>query len=279
MIQTVPQSSNKQPVNLLVRLNNQYHKLHLSLNIEKFTQKIMWNYFSAGKFYEPEESKFLEQVLKPGDTFIDIGAHIGYYSLLAAILVGDSGRVISIEPDSVNVNWIQEHIALNQFSQMQVIPTVLGAETKEVEFFFNSDNDGGHALWDVGMHSHNTISRDRPQILTLPMTTLDEVLRNQSLTGIKLIKIDAEGAEYQVLQGALQTISTYQVPYIICEINRFALEKMGTHEKQVRDLMTSLNYSPYLLRNEAPHWVKLSPNQYYNSQYVFNLVFALNESI
>ncbi len=279
MIQSLPQSPTKKPVSILVRLNNHYHKLHLNLDIEKFSQKIMWNYFSQGKFYEPEESKFLERVLKPGDTFIDIGAHIGYYSLLAAILVGETGTVISVEPDHTNINWIQDHISLNQFPQMQVIPRVLGSETKDVEFFYNSDNDGGHALWDVGLHSFNQISRSRPQTFTLPMTTLDETLRDKGLTGVKLIKIDAEGAEYQILQGSLQTLSTYQVPYIIAEINRFALEKMGIHEKQLREFMASLGYSVYLLRNESPHCVKLLPNQYYNSQYVFNLVFALTDEL
>lgn len=278
MTQNFSESSHRKPVNLLVRLNQEYHKLRLNLDIDKYSQKIMWHYFSQGKFYEPEESKFLERVLNPGDTFIDIGAHIGYYSLLAAILVGETGRVISIEPDKTNINWIQDHITLNQFPQMEVIPTVLGSETKPVEFFYNADNDGGHALWDVGLHEFNKISRSHRQTSTLPMTTLDEVVRDKGLTGVKLIKIDTEGAEHQVLQGSLQTLATYQVPYIIAEINRFALNKMGTDEKQLREFMATLGYSPYLLRNESPNWVKLSPNQYYNSQYVFNLVFALNDN-
>lgn len=279
MTEIIAQPSTKKLVNLLVRLNQEYHKLHLKLDTSKYSQKIMWHYFSQGKFYEPEESKFLERVLKPGDTFIDIGAHIGYYSLIAAILVGETGRVISIEPDITNINWIQDHITLNQFPQMQVIPTVLGAETKPVEFFYNADNDGGHALWDVGLHEFNKISRNHPQPFTLSMTTLDVVIQNQGLTGIKLIKIDTEGAEHQILQGSLQTLATYQVPYIIAEINRFALNQMGTNEEQLREFMASLGYSPYLLRNESPHWVKLSPGQYYNSQYVFNLVFALRDEL
>ncbi len=66
MTQTLAESSQRKPVNLLVRLNQEYHKLRLNLDIDKYSQKIMWHYFSQGKFYEPEESKFLERVLKPG---------------------------------------------------------------------------------------------------------------------------------------------------------------------------------------------------------------------
>ncbi|MEB3826064.1 FkbM family methyltransferase [Phormidium sp. CCY1219] len=261
-------------IQLKVRLNDTYRLVKLYLDIEQFSQKIMWSYFSQGQFYEPAETKLLQRVLTPGDTFIDIGAHIGYYSLIAALLVGENGQVFSVEPNAININWIRHHIAANQLENIEIFPTVLGGENKAVEFFINADNDGGHALWDVGLHKINKKSRLNPQTETLQMSTLDDLLKDKPLNSLKLIKIDAEGAEYQILQGAENTLFRSGVPYVICEINRFALQKMGTSETQLRELMGAMGYTPYLLRNEAPHLVKLSPDRYYNSPYVFNLVFA-----
>lgn len=277
MIKSIPQDSTKKVVNLLVRINSSYQKLKLYLDIEQYSQQLMWSYFSQGEFYEPEESRFLDRVLQKGDTFIDIGAHIGYYSLLAALRVETKGTVLSFEPNEINYQWIRDNIALNGLNNIQVFQTVLGAENKDVQFFLNADNDGGHALWDVGLHSFNKKSRSRPQIITLKMSTLDDLLKDKSLTGVKLIKIDAEGAEFNILQGAIKTLKTYRIPYVICEINRFALQQMGTTEEQIREFMSSLGYSTYLLRRESPNLVKLLPGQYYHSPYVFNVVFTLNE--
>ena len=72
----------------------------LSLDPQQMSQQFMLEALNAGQLYESETSVFLGAVLQPGDTFIDVGAHVGYFSMLAAAFVGKSGRVISFGPDT-----------------------------------------------------------------------------------------------------------------------------------------------------------------------------------
>src|SRR6185312_7507452 len=105
----------------------------------------------------------------------------------------------------------------------------------------NADNDGGHALWNVGDHPFNAMSREHQQRQTVSVTTLDKHFTKPTVTTPKLIKIDAEGSELSVLRGA-QSLLRRRVPYVVCEINHFALERMGTNEDELRAYMTSHGY-------------------------------------
>lgn len=263
-----------QVVNLAITTNQETKQLKLYLDAEKYTQQLMLSRFSAGKLYEPEVSDFLIQTLRPGDRFVDIGAHIGYFSLLAATLVGTSGSVLAFEMESANYKKILENIGLNHLLNLKVFNVALGSETKEAQFFVNLDNDGGHALWNVGAHQFNQKSRTSQATEKVRVMTLDEVLNHQNAHPPKMIKIDTEGAEFQVLKGSVNTLKTHQVPYIICEVNRFGLEQMGTNETELRAWMRSLGYEAYLMQASSPNLVKLEPNQYCDTTKVFNLLFS-----
>jgi FkbM family methyltransferase len=248
--------------------------LKICLEPEAFTQKRMLDSFSQSRFYQSEISQLLMEILKPGDCFIDIGAHIGYFSLLAALLVGDRGSVFSIEMESKNHAKLLENVQLNQFKNLKAFNVALGSRAKSTEFFFNLDNDGGHALWNVGLHDSNLKSRVSPTLRLTQMETFDRLLSQQSVRSPKLIKIETEGSEYEVLQGSLKTIQSYRVPYIICGINRFNLQMMEVDEKAIRTLMTSLGYEAYLIQPDLPHLIKLQPLQYWESASDFRLLFT-----
>ncbi|MEP0872333.1 FkbM family methyltransferase [Trichocoleus desertorum AS-A10] len=263
-----------QVVNLTITSNQETKQLKLYLDAEKYTQQLMLSRFSAGKLYETEVSDFLIQTLRPGDRFIDIGAHVGYFSLLAATLVGGSGSVLAFEMESANYKKILENIELNQLSNLKVFNVALGAETKEAQFFVNLDNDGGHALWNVGAHQFNQKSRMSQATKKVSATTLDQALTDQNSIPPKMIKIDTEGAELQVLKGSINILKSHRVPYIISEVNRFGLQQMGTNETELREWMRSLGYDAYLMQASSPNLVKLEPNQYCDTTKVFNLLFS-----
>ncbi|NEN92482.1 MAG: FkbM family methyltransferase [Okeania sp. SIO3H1] len=83
------------------------------------------------------------------ECLLDIGAHIGYYSVLAAKIVGIEGKVFAFEPELSNYQKILENISLNNLNNISLFNLAAGSETKQTQLFFNQDNDGGHALWDV----------------------------------------------------------------------------------------------------------------------------------
>lgn len=257
---------------------NGTHKLVYLLDPAQFSQRVMLSDFAAGRLYESETSNFLGTLLQPGDTFIDIGAHVGYFSMLAAALVGPTGRVFSFEPEPSNFAHLLEHIDLNGFTQIRPLHMAVGAKGSVAEFFVNADNDGGHALWDVGRHPFNERSRVTPNTRKVYVTSLDEFFGQNDMSRLKAIKMDAEGAEFAVLVGARGLLSRYRVPFVVAEVNRFGLESMGASEELLRGVMTDLGYETYLFQPGQTHVQKLEANQTPETNYVFNVLFRHPEA-
>lgn len=260
--------------NLSLAINGKNHPIQMLLDPQEFTQKLMWNCFARSQLYEPEVVGALIRFLQPGDTFIDVGAHIGYYSLLASTLVGEAGAILTFEPEANNYQKIIANIRRNNFTNIELINAALGSENKTIELFVNTDNDGGHALWDVGRHNFNQKSRQAPKKQKINLSTLDFAIKHRELNHFKLLKIDTEGAELEVLKGATELITKYKIPYIICEVNRFGLEQMGTNETQLRSFMESHGYSTYLLTTQSANPIPLLPGQYCETTRIFNVLFA-----
>src|SRR6185436_20517401 len=89
-------------VNVRVNSNRGPAAFTLALDLTRFTSQVMCTHFTKGRPYEPEVFEFLVRALRAGDTFVDVGAHVGYFSLLAASLVGHGGHVFSFEPNPRN---------------------------------------------------------------------------------------------------------------------------------------------------------------------------------
>lgn len=275
--QSIIKSENSsQIINIQWESNSTQKEIKLSLDSNKFTQKLMLDSFQKGQTYESEVLQLIYRFLEKGDCFIDIGTHIGYYSVLAAKIVGNEGKVFAFEPELSNYQKILENISLNNLSNIQLFNLALSSESKETHLFFNQDNDGGHALWDVGKHPFNQKSLQSQTMQNIQQSTLDDILsQQQDISQIKIIKIDTEGAEVNVIKGAVNTISKYNVPYIICEINRFGLKQMGTNEAELREFMNTLKYESYLITSDKSNQlIKLELGKYYQTSHVFNMLFG-----
>ena len=245
----------------------------LSLDPDQMSQRFMLNDLTSGRLYESETSQFLGAVLGPGDAFIDVGAHVGYFSMLAAALVGPTGRVISFEPDTSNYAHLLEHVEKNSAGQVLPVPLAVGATPSVAEFFVNDDNDGGHGLWEVGTHPFNARSRETRRTRKVFLTTLDDFVGSIGSRRVKAIKIDAEGSEVAVLSGARTLLESHEVPFVVAEINRFALTAMGTSEATLRGMMTQLGYETYLFQPGQSVLQRLTPEQHVETDYVFNVLF------
>jgi FkbM family methyltransferase len=146
--------------------------------------------------YEPAKHALIRRRLRPGMTFVDVGANKGDFTLLAARLVGNSGRVISIEPEPDNRSVLQRSIALNGYSNITVMPLAL------------SDRDGTANLQIGSTSGSHTLSPefDGLRSLSVPTRTLDAVVAEQRLASVDMLKIDVQGLELPVLRGAAETL-------------------------------------------------------------------------
>jgi len=246
--------------------------LILDLDDQQFSQKLMLDYFGHNVIYEPETARMFEQLLQSGDTFLDIGGHVGFFSLFSAGLVGPTGRVFTFEPEQSNFNHLLHHIALNKFSQVLPLPWAVGNTTSVTNLFLNLDNDGGHALWDLARHP--LLKKGLGKSVARPVFAirLDDLFGQSQPGSVKLIKIDTEGNETNVIKGAVNFLRKAEVPAVICEINRFGLHQCGSEELELRTLMANLGYTSYALDRPLPR--KLLPTQSLDTNFVFNLLFA-----
>ncbi|HUE96342.1 MAG TPA: FkbM family methyltransferase [Longimicrobiaceae bacterium] len=266
-------ASTERLIGLNVQTDEIRHELKFVLDPEQMSQRIMLDGFEQNQMYEPETSTFFAGALRPGDTFIDIGTHVGYFSLLAAALVGPSGRVISFEPEAENYRRLKLHVAMNRFGHVEAVNAAVGDSPGSAQLFVNQDNDGGHALWDVGAHPFNVRSRNQQTTAEVEVTSLDHYLRDRDLGSLKLIKIDTEGSEHRILQGARETLTRFRVPFVVAEINEFALQQMGTSGMELRAWMEELGYETFVFLPGETNLVRLRLDQTVQSNHVYNLLF------
>lgn len=146
--------------------------------------------------YEPAKHALIRRHLRPGMTFIDVGANKGDFTLLAARSAGNSGTVISIEPAPENHSILQRSIELNDYTNIRVLQVAL------------SERDGTANLQIGSTSGSHTLSPEFNGLRTVavPTRTLDGVVAEQQLGSVDMIKIDVQGWELAVLRGAEQTL-------------------------------------------------------------------------
>ncbi|MGC1415971.1 MAG: FkbM family methyltransferase [Candidatus Acidiferrum sp.] len=165
-------------------------------------------YFEGG--CEPEVQEAVQQHLRPGMTFYDVGANIGFFSLLAARLVGKDGRVVAFEADPEIAARLREHVARNEFGWITVEEKAVCAGSGTVFFAridpaISPDRGLGHVV--------STSSGDTVQVSAV---SLDDYTRTQPAPDF--IKCDVEGAEVEVFRGAMRLLKEKR-PGIICEMH------------------------------------------------------------
>ena len=249
----------------------------LDLDLNRFSHQMIYEETNEVGCYEKDLSIVMGALLKEGDMVIDVGAHIGYVTMSAAIMVGSNGSVFAFEPVKENIDHILHNLSINGIENVSVEQLVVSDSVGNTPFYYNRDNDGGHALWDVGRHRYNVKSRQDPCILSFPMTTLDHHFASTDLSRLKIIKIDTEGNEVNVLNGARRIIESHRVPCIVCELNKYGLKQMGNTENDLRDLMLDYDYERFIFKNDT--LMRLAPNQYIKSNHIINLFFFPRESV
>jgi FkbM family methyltransferase len=144
--------------------------------------------------YEYGKQRLLRHLVREGSVVCDIGANAGFYTLALSALVGPRGRVVSFEPMPVNVNKLRRHLKINQISNVLVTACALSDRSGVVGFAPGESDFTGR------------ISGNTRGALPVPTITLDEFLSQQGLADPSFLKIDVEGAEARVLEGAQKCI-------------------------------------------------------------------------
>ncbi len=142
--------------------------------------------------YEPELTNFFRQSLKSGDSFVDVGANEGYFSVLAGTLVKPNGRVIAVEPQSRLQRRLKENAAANDLEQFEVVSCAISDHRGKALLHLTPDmNSGASGL--------ERVTRYRCRTQEVETITLEELLDRYQLPQVQLMKMDIEGFEYEAI--------------------------------------------------------------------------------
>lgn len=199
------------------------------------TDKFMMRLRKSGG-YERHEFALVRKLLKPGQVFVDVGAHIGYYTTLAAELVGPTGRVYAFEPNPLNAKLLRKNTA--KFGD--VVRIVRAAASDHVgsgRLYLNHGNSGDHRLYECpGRKS-----------IEVDVVTLDSVLDG---VNVDFIKIDAQGVEPEILRGAEQTLMRSENMSGIVEYLPKRLVRRGVKRGQLLRQLHQMGFEIYTFRDQ-----------------------------
>ncbi len=145
--------------------------------------------------YECEQQALLEKWIGEGDVVFDVGAHVGFYTLLGSLLVGSTGRVIAFEPIPENVAYLKQHLEINSVSNVQIVEAAVSERHGKARL----SNGPSSSMWHLD-------ARGELEVQTI---SLDELVLDQKLPPPDLIKMDIEGAEALALNGSTRVISEF----------------------------------------------------------------------
>jgi FkbM family methyltransferase len=172
------------------------------------------------------------ELLRAGDGVIDVGANVGYYTMVAAKLVGSTGCVHAFEASPRIFPWLRANAELNPTANIQVHSQAVTDRCGEVEFYTaRAEKTGFSSIRNLGERADH--------VTVVPTVSLDSIL--DELPQIRLVKIDVEGAELLVLRGMQQLILRDR-PHIIFEIDDCFLRELGADARQQCEFLIRLGY-------------------------------------
>lgn len=154
--------------------------------------------------HEVNEKIIYKNNIKKGDIVIDIGANIGYDTLILAELVGKNGKVIAFEPYLNNFKLLQENIKINGYNNVILVNKAVSNKNGKIKLYLDNDKDTGHKIYDNDMFG-NKLNRNFVYVDTI---RLDDYLMQNKIYKIDFVKIDVEGAECEVIKGMKRVLSS-----------------------------------------------------------------------
>jgi FkbM family methyltransferase len=189
--------------------------------------------------WEPEISHLMGQILRPGDTFVDIGANVGYDSLLGSSLVGPQGQVISIEASPIAFAKLKKNIALNKSTNIRAVNVAVSDRVGKLDLFDLEGPNSGAATTLAG--------RGGKLIASVEALPLAQILTPAEMGRVRLIKIDVEGAEPAILNDILDNIGGF--PASMDVIAELAVDDVEA-SRRVFYRMTQAGYYAYAIEND-----------------------------
>jgi FkbM family methyltransferase len=194
--------------------------------------------------YEPNEFCLLERILRPGMTFIDVGANIGLYTVFAGTRVGREGVIVAVEPSSREFGRLKENTNLNKLTNVRLLQIAVSNFSAEAQLLVATEEKSGHNT--LGAFGYDSVVLANTELVHVE--PLDNIINEEGLQRVDVIKMDIEGAELFALQGAICTLKRFH-PIIMLELSDRTLQNQKCSSTDVWQFLTQHGYRIYTYSN------------------------------
>jgi len=213
----------------------------LKMQVHESGDQIISARLKTDRCWEAYETALTLQHLQAGDVYVDVGANIGYYTLVAAQRVGIKGKVIAYEPDPENFALLQSNVALNQLPQVEIFPYALYDKHSAGQLFLSDNNFGDHRIYGSG---------EARAIRSIEMVNGDNHLGQQTEC-IDFLKIDTQGSEFFVVKGLQQLIAKNRDHLrIMLEFCPFGIRQSGADGHELLRLLDDLKMQYHIIDHQ-----------------------------
>src|SRR5574343_315467 len=184
--------------------------------------------------FEKFESNLFANSIEAGMNIVDIGAHIGYYSVIAARKTGNDGKVFSFEPENRNYSLLRKNIESNRLDNVVTVKSALSDAAGKRNLYLNQLNRGNNSFLEGELNNIKIV---------VDTDTLDSFMDNCGNPPINIIKIDVEGAESMVLRGMKRTLERNKKITIFTELSPYTMQCLGESAETYLCDLKSLGFS------------------------------------
>ncbi|HEX5052783.1 MAG TPA: FkbM family methyltransferase [Planctomycetota bacterium] len=220
------------------RVRGKLHGYWMELDLSNWSERLSW---CLGRYHDLPVQLVLQQVLRPGDCFVDVGANLGMLSLLAHRLVGPTGLVIACEPNPRLRGRIEAQVRDNGIERLQLVAKALGdadgtAELREFD---------GHSGWG-SLSVAGPVGAVATASFHIPVVRGDDVLAAVPMQQPMVVKIDVEGHEVPALRGLRGTLAA-RLPLVLVEVAEAHQRRAGYSVRELREQLEGLGYRGFVL--------------------------------
>jgi FkbM family methyltransferase len=229
-------------------------EIHGMLMYHRPEDKRPWTGWTYAFNYEPKTRQVFQQISKPGMTVVDVGANIGYYTLLAAKCLGNNGRVYAFEPDPSFYNLLKKNIEANGLSGFVGAYNFAVSNREE-----RADLFLGRCV-ETSLFNILNVSCTRENIVSVDVVSLDKFFSRMNWPPVHVVKIDTEGADKFCLEGMRELINRNKDIKIIVELAPHYLEPAGTSAQDLLHLLVELGFKKVQALFSQRLTLDISPN-------------------
>lgn len=211
---------------------------------------------SINGVYEEFQTSIVKEKVKKGDIILDIGANIGYYTLIFAKLVGENGKVYAFEPDPTNFAILKKNVEINEYKNVILIPKAVSNENTKVKLYLSENNKGDHRIFDL---------HDGRKFVEVESVKLDDYFKDYS-GKINFIKMDIQGAEGRAVLGMCDLLNRNKNVKIISEFWPVGLKQFGIEPLEYLKLFLKQGFNIYII-NEKQKKIELMTNKILSGEY------------